>query len=103
MYRNGGATTTSTLSATSPALRPSTSASIDAFVPLHFQFPPTMNLPSPCATTRREVRAEGAAAREATRERSAETRPRAKADPLEVMEACAIVGRESPALSDLMR
>tara|TARA_B100001142_G_scaffold105077_1_gene107036 strand:+ start:1852 stop:2253 length:402 start_codon:yes stop_codon:yes gene_type:complete len=55
-YKNGGATTTSTLSPTSPPFNASMSAVTEARSPLHFQFPPTMNRPVPSLTICRAPR-----------------------------------------------
>mmetsp|Transcript_2303 Transcript_2303/g.8909 ORF Transcript_2303/g.8909 Transcript_2303/m.8909 type:complete len:112 (-) Transcript_2303:94-429(-) len=51
----GGAQITSTSAVISPAFKSFTSFAIDLEFPLHFQFPPTTNLPVPAmATTERE-------------------------------------------------
>ncbi len=51
MYIAGGATTMSTSSSSVVAFRSDTSLAMDSCVPLHFQFPPTKNLPVPTMTT----------------------------------------------------
>ena len=69
MYRNGGATTISTLSAISPAFSPLHSSATLAMVPLHFQLPPTINLPVPSFLTTSDVRANARGVFEAHRVR----------------------------------
>lgn len=62
MNKKGGATTTSTSLGTAgaAALSSATSFSTEACVPLHFQLPPTKNLPvdaAQCTARRGDVRA----------------------------------------------
>ena len=64
-YSIGGATITSTSASISPLFKSFTSCVMDAVFPLHFQFPPTTNLPVPAivATQREDAPREARAPR----------------------------------------
>ena len=55
MYTIGGAQMTSTSAVISPLFKLAHNLSMESFVPLHFQFPPTTNFPVPSHTTRAEA------------------------------------------------
>jgi hypothetical protein len=55
MYTIGGAQMTSTSAVIFPLFKLAHNLSMESFVPLHFQFPPTTNFPVPAHTTREDA------------------------------------------------